>query len=463
MPYFPGKLPNVSSSDGQALAGFLEDELQRIASSAIDDVRLLELRDTATSPLRPQTGNIVYADGTNYNPGSGEGLYLRNSTGLWLPIPKMLPSAFTIYVNHSSGNDANLGTLVSPVATIPQAVKLARGYMLNGFSITIDVEDSVAYSDPIVVNQGLTLIFQGNSTTPGNVKTTSTGAHAFLINTGSQVTIHGFKFSTVGAGDCINIATNANVFIDNCEFSTNADFNIQTNSNGVIGIGDNITISANTRAHIHMPSSSMVFMLGPNYNLVGTPHWGDYFVGLRQHACLQSNSVTFTGPATGNKYLNHFGAFLDTDGRDPNSYFPGDVNGSSSDGGFERGLVSRTVWTEDWQLVGIGKGLRWVGLSGAPGVIHGFGAPAANAFLGTSLFQGEMLLRDPGGGIAKVLCDSALGVALLLGQTGANFAVVDPGAGAGKWFVTSAGNVRNRYAAVRGLYYELDGDSPVGV
>jgi hypothetical protein len=32
-------------------------------------------------PTRPRAGLLAYADGTNWNPGSGEGLYVYKSTG----------------------------------------------------------------------------------------------------------------------------------------------------------------------------------------------------------------------------------------------------------------------------------------------------------------------------------------------------------------------------------------------
>jgi len=83
MIYTPAKLPGVSSEDGQALAAYLEDELQRIASNAIDDVQSVETRPAHIAPLRPRTGMLAYADGTDWNPGAGEGLYERTSAGLW--------------------------------------------------------------------------------------------------------------------------------------------------------------------------------------------------------------------------------------------------------------------------------------------------------------------------------------------------------------------------------------------
>lgn len=35
------------------------------------------------APSKPRTGWLVYADGTSWNPGSGEGVYVYTSGGAW--------------------------------------------------------------------------------------------------------------------------------------------------------------------------------------------------------------------------------------------------------------------------------------------------------------------------------------------------------------------------------------------
>lgn len=83
MPYVPSKVPPTETSDGGSIAAYLEDELQRFASSQLDDVQALEVRPAHAVPLRPREGMVVYADGTDWNPGGGEGLYTYTSAGRW--------------------------------------------------------------------------------------------------------------------------------------------------------------------------------------------------------------------------------------------------------------------------------------------------------------------------------------------------------------------------------------------
>lgn len=88
MPYIPGKLPQLNGDQGDALAlaKYLEDELSAISSAQIDDILALELRPSYVAPLRPRTGMIVYADGTSWNPGAGEGAYVRLAAGTWAKL-----------------------------------------------------------------------------------------------------------------------------------------------------------------------------------------------------------------------------------------------------------------------------------------------------------------------------------------------------------------------------------------
>lgn len=71
MPYTPFGAPPLEAA---ALAAYLESELRRISEqfNAVDSVRLTELH---AEPDRPRGGDIVFADGTDWNPGSGAGFY----------------------------------------------------------------------------------------------------------------------------------------------------------------------------------------------------------------------------------------------------------------------------------------------------------------------------------------------------------------------------------------------------
>ena len=68
--YYPGILPEEYNQ------AFLVEEFTRISSALAElEVPLVTLLVTHVVPSRPQEGMVINADGTDWNPGSGAGLY----------------------------------------------------------------------------------------------------------------------------------------------------------------------------------------------------------------------------------------------------------------------------------------------------------------------------------------------------------------------------------------------------
>lgn len=65
------------------LRDWLASELRRIANRLTEpESTIYTFEPLAAEPARLADGMVVYADGTNWNPGSGAGLYARES-GAW--------------------------------------------------------------------------------------------------------------------------------------------------------------------------------------------------------------------------------------------------------------------------------------------------------------------------------------------------------------------------------------------
>lgn len=81
MSYRPGPVPEGLP---QRVQRYLRDELRRIEVqfSSLDNLRLPAL---AAEPDKYADGDVVYADGTNWNPGSGAGFYGREA-GAWVKL-----------------------------------------------------------------------------------------------------------------------------------------------------------------------------------------------------------------------------------------------------------------------------------------------------------------------------------------------------------------------------------------
>jgi hypothetical protein len=68
--YAPSEVPN----DIEDIKRFLRDEL-KIISSTINNLADGHLDKIHVAPDKPRDGDLRYADGTNWNPGSGKNWY----------------------------------------------------------------------------------------------------------------------------------------------------------------------------------------------------------------------------------------------------------------------------------------------------------------------------------------------------------------------------------------------------
>lgn len=70
--YIPG---NVSDP-------LMKDELNKVAQAMETADAMLNLDKLYAAPKKYRVGSVVFADGTTWNPGSGEGVYVYR-TGGW--------------------------------------------------------------------------------------------------------------------------------------------------------------------------------------------------------------------------------------------------------------------------------------------------------------------------------------------------------------------------------------------
>lgn len=64
------------------LRAWLSDELRRI-SNAIGVAEFVQLTPIDVEPAKPRKGMVVWAEGGNWDPGAGQGMYVYNESGAW--------------------------------------------------------------------------------------------------------------------------------------------------------------------------------------------------------------------------------------------------------------------------------------------------------------------------------------------------------------------------------------------
>jgi len=73
--YEPGPLPE----NQEDLGVYVVTELKRLGNILFNQ-SVMRLEETNTAPPKPRDGDIRYADGTNWNPGAGAGIYWFDGT-----------------------------------------------------------------------------------------------------------------------------------------------------------------------------------------------------------------------------------------------------------------------------------------------------------------------------------------------------------------------------------------------
>jgi len=73
---------NPVPSKPDDLPAYLQSELDRI-SAVIGNLADGHFDTSNVVTAKPRAGDVRYADGTNWNPGAGEGLYIYLSNGAW--------------------------------------------------------------------------------------------------------------------------------------------------------------------------------------------------------------------------------------------------------------------------------------------------------------------------------------------------------------------------------------------
>jgi hypothetical protein len=113
---------------GQEPAEYSYAELQDLVRALNEAQELLPLQALAAAPDKPREGLVVYANGTNWNPGSGAGPYAYIG-GTWTPLhtggaggsTNLSYTAATRVIASDTGTDATLPLVTSADAGLAPA------------------------------------------------------------------------------------------------------------------------------------------------------------------------------------------------------------------------------------------------------------------------------------------------------------------------------------------------------
>lgn len=268
-------------------------------------------------------------------------LFQYDGTG-WVTIAKkrngreQLTAARTYYVR-TDGSDSNTGLVDSAggaFLTIQQAINTASALDNGGFSITIQVGDGTRTASNTLksfVGSGVIAI-TGNTGTPANCVINATSAPAFNADGVIGVyQISGFKLTQATAFVGAIAAEGSVLRLASLDFGTSTGIHVVASNNANIRFTGDYSITGNAGYHWYC-DNAILQAFGRTVTLTGTPAWSSAFMLSFQTGFTSAYSMTFTGAATGTRYLVTLNGVVQTGGGGAN-YFPGDVAGAASTGG----------------------------------------------------------------------------------------------------------------------------------
>ena len=256
---------------------------------------------------------------------------------------ELLTAARTYYIN-TNGLDTNnglgpvnLGGGVGPFKTIQKAVDLIAATLdIGGNIVTIAVADGTY--GPVVLRNVLgfaaagNLVIVGNTTTPSACVVAANNTTCFIAQ-GLSVTwdIKGFKVTTTTAGIGLRAEGGSKLRFDRIDFGACVQFHMYANGGGAyITAIDTFTytISGSAAAHVYATTYGTCLPFFCAVTLTGTPNFSQAFAQADIFGFIQALSMTFTGAATGVRYMAGTQAIITSGGGGAN-YFPGNAAGTN--------------------------------------------------------------------------------------------------------------------------------------
>lgn len=317
------------------------------------------------------------------------------------------------YFVRTDGNDSNTGlanTSGGAFLTIERARQAVYALDLNGFTATIKLADGT-YTAGVICNGmppgaavASPIIFEGNTSTPANVIISTTSSDCFIAQNGANIYVTGVEMRTTTSGSCMRAIKGGQIIHGNVRFGTSAGFHVETADGGRRYNDGNFSIVGGAVAHQHVTSGGFQLLANCTVTLTGTPAFSQYFVGL-SGGYAQYTACTFSGSATGIRFLNHEGGIINTDGQSMTTYLPGNtagVNVNATFDDFYDDVTFAAGGAIDW-------GTGDVNITHSTNQLNFNGASEANGY------QFDALVRS-GGGIKSV--SPSAGVGYLTGAGG---------------------------------------------
>lgn len=328
-----GFRPTVAPGpDDPALPQWIERELSRAATS-ISERPFVQFVSRGTAPEKPREGMVAYGDGSGWNPGYGEGLYVWDGVR-WNAI---LVSYNSLAAREKLTADRTYS--VPGDFSTPQEAwdHIADNIDGSGFVATIQLADGThagINSDKGVLGFGyLGVKVRGNASDRTAVKISTTGVSSIqFFETGGPVSlgIYDVTFESITSGDHVFAASDlVYVGLFNVKFGACAGVNLRAYNNAEIDILSNFEIAASPSSGIFatVNAGAIIAYQGLTVTLTGTPNFANGFAYANGGQILIQQN-TYSGAATGVRFQAVNQGMIDLGAGGTLTTLPGNVDGA---------------------------------------------------------------------------------------------------------------------------------------
>lgn len=273
----------------------------------------------------------VSPDGTNWF----EALVADRNTGLVTfpntPLRSALAGNLSLYVNTSTGNDANDGSSGTPFATVAHALDVAAALDCSIYNVMIYVTGSMTgnITLPAMLGSGA-FELQGDPSTPSNV----TVSGKVLAAYGTPWTVNGFKLQ--GGGNGLEVFNDGVINYKNIEFGAMSGAHLSLlGARAVANQTGACIISGGAIWHVLAEYGGFWNPLGQTITISAAVTFSGEFVRLFSLGIARAASMTFNNPGnvTGKRYNINQNSVCGVGGGGA-SYFPGTIAGTTANGGY---------------------------------------------------------------------------------------------------------------------------------
>lgn len=254
-------------------------------------------------------------------PGNIDGTYSSRKT-------PQLVSDLTVYVDETADPDiANGLTLGTAFTTIIEAYNYLKGFDQNGFAGTLSIEPGSYAGITIKNTKGDTITVHGN----GALDTVTLTSPLTIEN--ATVNIDGLNVGNGTPNGGIKIGWNSKVtFGAGMNFGQCTAFHLKVADNAFVLFTEPYRITGGASEHFLIIENSTVAINTGTITVIGTPNFTNAFCVARNYSRVRPGEpVTFSGAATGQRYVADRLSIIDTAAGGPN-WFPGDAPGTEDNG-----------------------------------------------------------------------------------------------------------------------------------